>query len=370
MASTSSTKHHHIKDTPLSGCGCIDCIMSLPWLPAVPPEQQHDNGLLPSAAPVSRIPDGILGSAQNATKEMVAQLLNKQNNSEADHEAGQRITTRDRTVSYQANNPDEVCRYFNTGIDCASWLSHCQRAHICSNCQSTTHGAHGCTFNPSSLIKGSYMTSANPTPTSHQQPLAREQVVMCATSPPDGPLSTTTNLVTIPQALTAAELTMYPIPPPRAPFSDPRTGMPMYFVPTSFNPSWISSDTTPNRPTRICELHNRTSGCTWSECHRQHICSNCHSPNHTLPACTNYPNHVCEKFNSECGCLFLHCQRRHVCSNCHSSAHSVFLCSNYPDFVCEKFNGTAGCLWVGCKRRHVCGKCGKEGHGQAVCEGV
>ncbi|KAL5400194.1 hypothetical protein PMIN06_000088 [Paraphaeosphaeria minitans] len=365
MTSKYSKKHHRIKETPFLGCDCIDCIMSLPWPPAVPPEQQqqHNNSAIASAAPVTRIPEGILGSTENATNETVAMLLNKQSNGDSDAEgneiftrlyqscvemkaesswasafetlltytAGQHFTPRDKTISYQENNPDEVCRYFNTGIDCTYWLSHCQRAHICTNCQSTAHGAHECTFNPGTRIQGNYTSSANTTPMGHQHPLTPAQMGMYTIPPPDAPLSTNT----VPQVLTAEELAMYPIPPPRAPFSDPRTGMPMYYV-----------------------------AAPWA------ICSNCHSSSHMLPACTNYPKFVCEQFNAEYGCLLSHCQRRHVCSNCHSSAHGVMLCSNFPKFVCEKFNGTAGCLWAGCKRKHVCEKCGGEGHGQAVCRVV
>ncbi|KAF2450375.1 hypothetical protein P171DRAFT_502867, partial [Karstenula rhodostoma CBS 690.94] len=180
------------------------------------------------------------------------------------------------------------------------------RKHICSSCHSTSHGAHECTNIPGII----------------------NTIIEDIPRPSASSLSTTN-----PQSLTTAHPAIYP------------SISPNYLYPP---PAW--TDTNTNNPTHICENHNLPTTCTGPACHRRHVCSNCHSPYHTLPACTNYPAYICDKFNAESGCLFAHCQRRHVCSNCHSSAHSVMLCSNYPEYVCERFNGVAGCLWKGCMR--------------------
>lgn len=48
---------HHIKETPVEGCGCIDCIMSPEWLSAATPTQVQDNNGNLDLTPWTWFPD-------------------------------------------------------------------------------------------------------------------------------------------------------------------------------------------------------------------------------------------------------------------------------------------------------------------------
>ncbi|KAJ4354197.1 uncharacterized protein N0V89_005931 [Didymosphaeria variabile] len=157
--------------------------MSESWLAAIPPDQQpvkQDTGSKRLKSPVPKEKDY---NYQSTTKGLVDLLLMKNtdaapnNQLKADtdaqsktptemtqvfasfqakmkenahaaamrkHDFGQRIDSRTGLVLLQANNPGEICKYFNNGIDCTN--DHCMRKHICSTCHRISHGAHECTI--------------------------------------------------------------------------------------------------------------------------------------------------------------------------------------------------------------------------------
>ncbi|KAL1608568.1 hypothetical protein SLS60_003512 [Paraconiothyrium brasiliense] len=167
--------YHHIKETPVSSCVCIDCIMSEAWLPASALKQQPVKEDANLKNPKSPILKKGFSNAQNTTNGLVNLLLTKntdaapenharwkmpsemevfmasfqakmKENARAaatrEHATGYSFDSRTGLVSLQANNPSEVCKYFNNGIDCTN--DHCTRKHICSMCHGTGHGAHKC----------------------------------------------------------------------------------------------------------------------------------------------------------------------------------------------------------------------------------